>query len=78
MSCNQSCGWVLGTRLTDSHDSNVPQRNGTPGPPQHQQNSHSPPVELPTSPGVTQGYPAVRTFSWATGGEPPNRSSRPS
>lgn len=80
MSRIRSGGWVLGTRSTDSDNSNVPQRNGTPGPPQQQQqSSQSPPVELPTSPQATQGgYPAARTFSWATSGDGTNRSSRPS
>ncbi|KAI7789004.1 hypothetical protein LA080_005108 [Diaporthe eres] len=74
----------MGTPYTQGSDnggglfSNVPQRHGTPGPQQQQQNPQTPLVELPTSPSATQGYAATRTFSWATGGEGTNRSSRPS
>ncbi|POS81066.1 hypothetical protein DHEL01_v200533 [Diaporthe helianthi] len=51
---------------------NMPQRPGTPGPPQ--QTQQSPPVELAAA-SPMQGYAESRTFSWATGGEGRHRSS---
>jgi hypothetical protein len=75
VSCTRSRGRMLRTESTDSLDSSVPQRHGTPGPPQ-QQNPQAPPVELAAA-SPMQGHPAVRTFSWATGGDGTDRSSNP-
>ncbi|KAJ0108509.1 hypothetical protein J7T55_002113 [Diaporthe amygdali] len=57
---------------------NVPQRTSTPGAQQQQQqHPQAPPVELPTSMSPMQAYAARRTFSWSTGGDGANRSSKP-
>ncbi|KAI3399261.1 hypothetical protein diail_7424 [Diaporthe ilicicola] len=56
---------------------NVPQRTGTPGSQPQHQNPHAPPVELPTSTSPLQTYSGARAFSWSTGGERTNRSSKP-